>query len=173
MSGDVDFQRRFGGVSRLYGAEGLAKLQAAHACVIGIGGVGSWATEALARSAVGTITLIDSDNIAESNVNRQIHALEGEFGKAKVTAMRERILSINPYCNVREIEDFVTPDNVENMLCRGFDVVLDAIDDAKAKVAVATYCRVNKIVLITTGGAGGRLDATKIKVADLAFVEGD
>jgi tRNA threonylcarbamoyladenosine dehydratase len=170
---EVDVARRFGGISRLYGADGLAKLQSAHACVIGIGGVGSWAAEALARSAVGTITLIDLDNIAESNVNRQIHALEGEFGKAKVTAMRERILSINPHCKVREIEEFVTPDNVENMLSRGFDVVLDAIDDVKAKVAIATYCRAKKIALITTGGAGGRLDATKIKVADLSAVQGD
>jgi tRNA threonylcarbamoyladenosine dehydratase len=170
---EVDVARRFGGVSRLYGEVGLSKLQVAHVCVIGIGGVGSWAAEALARNAVGIITLIDLDNIAESNVNRQIHALEGEFGKAKVTAMRERILSINPHCKVREIEDFVTSENVDNMLSRGFDIVLDAIDDVKAKVAIATYCRANEIALITTGGAGGRLDATKIKVADLAHVAGD
>jgi tRNA A37 threonylcarbamoyladenosine dehydratase len=173
LSCEVDLERRFGGVSRLYGAEGLAKLQAANACVIGVGGVGSWAAEALARSAVGTITLIDLDNIAESNVNRQIHALEGEFGKAKVSAMRERILSINPKAQVHEIEDFVTSENVGNMLSRGFDIVLDAIDDVKAKVAIANYCRANKIALITTGGAGGRLDATKIKVADLSAVQGD
>jgi tRNA A37 threonylcarbamoyladenosine dehydratase len=170
---EVDLERRFGGVSRIYGAEGLAKLQAAHVCVIGIGGVGSWAAEALARSAVGTITLIDLDNIAESNVNRQIHALEGEFGKAKVSAMRARILSINPKAQVHEIEDFVTPENVGNMLGNGFDIVLDAIDDVKAKVAIATYCCANKITLVTTGGAGGRLDATKIKVADLSAVQGD
>ena len=95
---DVDIERRFGGVSRLYGTSGLAKLQAAHVVVIGIGGVGSWAAEALARNAVGNITLVDLDNIAESNVNRQIHALEANFGKAKITAMHERILSINPNC---------------------------------------------------------------------------
>lgn len=170
---EIDFERRFGGVSRLYGATGLAKLQAAHVVVIGIGGVGSWAAEALARNAVGSITLIDLDNIAESNVNRQIHALEGGFGKAKVTAMAQRIHAINPQCKVREIEDFVTPENVETMLNRGFDVVLDAIDDVKAKVAIAAYCRANKMMLITTGGAGGRLDATKIKVADLSAVQGD
>jgi tRNA A37 threonylcarbamoyladenosine dehydratase len=173
LSCEVDFERRFGGVSRLYGTAGLTKLQAAHACVIGIGGVGSWAVEALARSAVGTITLIDLDNIAESNVNRQIHALEGEFGKAKVSAMAQRIRAINPTCKVHEIEDFVTPENIANMLNKGFDVVLDAIDDVKAKVAIATYCRANKIALITTGGAGGRLDANKIKLADLSAVQGD
>ncbi|MGB7816926.1 MAG: tRNA threonylcarbamoyladenosine dehydratase [Methylotenera sp.] len=168
-----DLNRRFGGLRRLYGEAGLPKLQAAHVCVIGIGGVGSWAAEALARNAIGTITLIDLDNIAESNVNRQVHALEGEFGKAKVTAMAERICAINPLATVYEIENFVTAENVESMLNRGFDVVLDAIDDAKAKVAIAAYCRANKLALITTGGAGGRLDTTKIKVADLADVQGD
>ncbi len=168
-----DLNRRFGGLKRLYGEAGLLKLQAAHVCVIGIGGVGSWAAEALARNAVGTITLIDLDNIAESNANRQIHALDGEFGKAKVTTMAQRIRAINPHCKVHEIEDFVTAENVENMLDRGFDAVLDAVDDVKAKVAIAAYCRTKKLLLITTGGAGGRLDATKIKVADLAFVQGD
>ncbi len=170
---DIDYKRRFGGVSRLYGETGLTKMQAAHICVIGIGGVGSWAAEALARNAVGEITLIDLDNIAESNVNRQIHALEGEFGKAKVAAMAQRIHAINPWCKVHEIEDFVTPENVDSMLNRSFDVVLDAIDNAKTKVAIAAYCRENKITLITTGGAGGRLNVTKLKVADLAEVQGD
>lgn len=172
-----DLNRRFGGLKRLYGEAGLLKLQAAHVCVIGIGGVGSWAAEALARNAIGTITLIDLDNIAESNANRQIHALDGEFGKAKVTAMAQRIRAINPSATVHEIEDFVTAENVENMLGRGFnhgfDAVLDAIDDVKAKVAIAAYCRDNKLSLITTGGAGGRLDVAKIKVADLAYVQGD
>jgi tRNA A37 threonylcarbamoyladenosine dehydratase len=168
-----DYERRFSGVRRLYGEQGLAKLQAAHVCVVGIGGVGSWAVEALARSAVGKITLIDLDNIAESNVNRQLHAVDGVFGMAKVTAMAERIQLINPACDVQQIEEFITPDNVAEMLGAGFDVVLDAIDDAKAKVAMAAYCNQSKIPLITTGGAGGRLDPTKIKSADLAQVMGD
>jgi tRNA A37 threonylcarbamoyladenosine dehydratase len=168
-----DYERRFSGVRRLYGEQGLAKLQAAHVCVVGIGGVGSWAVEALARSAVGKITLIDLDNIAESNVNRQLHAVDGAFGQAKVTAMAERIQLINPACHVHQIEEFITPDNVSEMLTAGFDVVLDAIDDAKAKVAMAAYCKQSKIPLITTGGAGGRLDPTKIKSADLAQVMGD
>lgn len=169
----VDFERRFSGVRRLYGTAGLAKFQAAHVCVIGIGGVGSWAAEALARNAVGTITLIDLDHIAESNVNRQIHALEDNFGKAKVTAMAERIRTINPTATVHEIEDFVTTENVATMLANGYDFILDAIDDAKAKVAIAAYCKAHQLPLITVGGAGGRLDPTKIKVADLASVAGD
>lgn len=170
---EVDIARRFGGVSRLYGEAGLAKLQASHLCVIGIGGVGSWAAEALARHAVGSITLIDLDNIAESNVNRQLHAIDGAFGKAKVSAMRERILSINPYASVHEVEDFVTADNVGQMLGAGFDGVVDCIDDARAKMAIAAYCKAQAIALVTTGGAGGRLDPTKIKLADLSQVHGD
>ncbi len=169
----VDFARRFGGVSRLYGEAGLQKLAKSHVCVIGIGGVGSWAAEALARNAVGKVTLIDLDNIAESNVNRQIHALGNAFGKAKVTAMAERIRQINPLAEVIEIEDFVTAENAAQMLSQGYDLVLDAIDDAKAKVAITAWCRQNKMPLITTGGAGGRLDPTKIKTADMSKATGD
>ncbi len=173
QSDSPDYERRFSGVRRLYGEQGLAKLQTAHACIIGIGGVGSWAVEALARSAVGHITLIDLDNIAESNVNRQLHAIDGIFGMAKVTAMAQRIKAINPACVVQEIEEFVTPENVAEMLNSGFDMVLDAIDDARAKVAIAAYCKKNNIQLVTVGGAGGRLDPTKIKQGDLSQVVGD
>jgi len=173
QSDSPDYERRFSGVRRLYGEQGLAKLQAAHACIIGIGGVGSWAVEALARSAVGHITLIDLDNIAESNINRQLHAIDGIFGMAKVTAMAQRIKAINPACVVQEIEEFVTPENVAEMLNSGFDMVLDAIDDARAKVAIAAYCKKNNIQLVTVGGAGGRLDPTKIKQGDLSQVVGD
>ena len=173
----ADMERRFGGVSRLYGQAGLAKLQAAHVVVIGIGGVGSWAAEALARSAIGSITLIDLDNIAESNVNRQIHALDGAFGQAKVSAMCERILSINPNCAVHTIEDFITPENVAKLLnfpCdMQCDVIVDCIDDAKAKIALAEFCKSAKTPLIMAGAAGGRLGPTRIKVADLSAVAGD
>jgi tRNA threonylcarbamoyladenosine dehydratase len=173
MKADVDVERRFGGVSRLYGTQGLKTLQAAHVVVIGIGGVGSWSAEALARNAIGRITLIDLDNIAESNVNRQIHALEGEFGKAKVSAMRERIHAINPLCHVHEIEDFITPDNIAKLLNFNCDCVLDCVDDAKAKIAMAVFCKAKQIPLIMSGSAGGRLDATCIKTADLSAVQGD
>lgn len=170
---EIDVARRFGGVNRLYGDAGLAKLQTAHVVVIGIGGVGGWAAEAMARNAVGTLTLVDLDNIAESNVNRQIHALEGEFGKAKITAMAQRIRAINPSCQVREIEDFITPDNVANLLDFECDIVVDCIDDAKAKIALAVYCKSAKISLVMAGAAGGRLDPTRIKTADLSAVTGD
>ena len=169
----MDVARRFGGVSRLYGVDGLAKLQALHLCVIGIGGVGSWAAEAIARNAVGTITLIDLDNIAESNVNRQLHAVDGIFGKAKVTAMAERIRLINPTVIVNEIEDFVTIENVNEILNHHFDGVIDCIDDAKAKAAITAFCQQKKIPIVMTGAAGGRLDATRIKQADLSQVSHD
>lgn len=173
LDDSMDVARRFGGVSRLYGAAALQRFQAAHVCVIGIGGVGSWAVEALARNAIGRLTLIDLDNIAESNVNRQLHALDTEFGKAKVTAMAERIRHINPACRIDEIEDFITAENAAAMLSRGYDVVLDAIDDARAKVALAAWCRAHQLPLVMTGGAGGRLDPTRIQSGDLAKATGD
>jgi len=160
-------ERRFGGVARLYGDEAAQRLAASHVCVVGIGGVGSWAAEALARSAVGAITLIDLDHIAESNTNRQIHALEGEFGRAKVLAMAARILAINPACRVQAIEDFVSAGNVATLL-PACDAVLDAIDDVRAKAALIAHCRAAAVTVVTTGGAGGRRDPTRIAVADLS-----
>ncbi len=173
MSAEIDLARRFGGVSRLYGAQGLTQLQKMHLCVIGVGGVGSWAAEALARHGVGTMTLIDLDNIAESNINRQLHAIEGAFGKAKVSAMGERIKLINPTAIVHEIEDFVSAENVDVMLNQGFHGIIDCIDDAKAKAAIANYCQKKNIPLIMTGAAGGRLDASRIEHIDLSHVSHD
>jgi tRNA A37 threonylcarbamoyladenosine dehydratase len=165
---EVDFERRFGGVARLYGADALARFQRAHVCVIGIGGVGSWAVEALARSAIGRLTLIDLDHVAESNANRQIHALGEEFGKAKTSAMAERVRAINPYCSVHEIEDFVTEDNLDALLGRGYDYVVDAIDQTRVKAALIAWCKRHDVKLITTGSAGGQVDPSRIKVDDLA-----
>ena len=169
---DMDFARRFGGMDRLYGAGALTRLSAAHVCVIGIGGVGSWAAEALARCGVGQLTLIDLDHIAESNTNRQIHALQGAYGQAKVSAMASRIQQINPLCQVVEIDDFITTDNVAQLL-PACDVVLDAIDDGRAKAALVAHCRAHGMPLITTAAAGGRRDPTRIRVADLARTEHD
>lgn len=168
----VTGERRFGGVARLYGDEAARRIAAGHVCVVGIGGVGSWAAEALARSAVGAITLIDLDHIAESNTNRQIHALEGEFGRAKVQAMAARILAINPACRVRAIEDFISAENVATLLppC---DAVLDAIDNVRAKAALLAHCQAAGIAVVTTGGAGGRRDPTRIAVADLSCTTQD
>ncbi|CAN4269073.1 COG1179 Dinucleotide-utilizing enzymes involved in molybdopterin and thiamine biosynthesis family 1 [Methylophilaceae bacterium] len=173
MMDKSDYERRFGGVRRLYGEAGIKKLQAAHIVVIGIGGVGSWTAEALARNAIGQITLIDLDNISESNVNRQLHAVDGAFGKAKVSAMHERILSINPNCFVIEIEDFITIENLESLLNFQCDVIVDCIDDSQAKIALADFCKRKQLPLIMAGSAGGRLDPTRAQVADLAFVTGD
>ena len=164
----ADLERRFGGVRRLYGADALRRFQGAHVGVIGIGGVGSWVAEALARSAVGRITLIDLDMVAESNVNRQIHALDETLGKAKTDAMAERILSINPACHIETIEDFVSPENVSSMLDRGFSCVVDAIDHVRTKAAMIAWCTRQNIPLITAGGAGGQSDPGRIEIADLS-----
>ena len=169
---DIDFERRFGGIARLYGDAALAVFRNAHVCVIGVGGVGSWAVEALARTAIGKITMIDLDHLAESNVNRQIHALTDTLGKSKVGALRERIAQINPYCEVGEVEEFIDPDNVEQMLPPGrYDYVIDAIDNAKAKVALIVHCRQHRIPLVTIGSAGGQVDPTRIEVCDLSRTE--
>lgn len=165
---EADPARRFGGIERLYGKAALAAFTGAHVAVIGIGGVGSWAAEALARSAIGAITLIDLDMIAESNVNRQIHALGDMFGRAKVDVMAGRIRDINPNCDVRRIEDFLTPDNADEMLSPGFDWVIDAIDDTRAKVALIAACVARNIPIITAGAAGGRIDPTQVRTDDLS-----
>lgn len=170
---ESDIARRFSGVRRLYGEQGLQQLQAAHVLVIGIGGVGSWTVEALARNAVGQLTLVDLDNIAESNINRQIHALDENIGKAKVTAMRERIAQINPDCQVTEVEDFISPENMDAVLQVRPDIVVDCMDDTKAKIALANYCSQQNLPLVMVGSAGGKLDATRIRLIDLAHVQGD
>jgi tRNA A37 threonylcarbamoyladenosine dehydratase len=166
--GEPDFERRFGGIRRLYGDAALRRFRAARVAVIGLGGVGSWAAEALARSAIGGITLIDLDMVAESNVNRQIHALDGLFGKAKTEAMAERIHAIDPTCRVETVEDFVTPENVAVLAGRNFDYLVDAIDQVRAKAAIAAWCAQNGRPLAVAGGAGGQTDPARIAVADLS-----
>ncbi|HQR69392.1 MAG TPA: tRNA threonylcarbamoyladenosine dehydratase [Burkholderiaceae bacterium] len=168
----ADLERRFGGVARLYGDAGAARLRAAHIAVVGIGGVGSWAAEAIARCAVGRITLIDMDHVAESNTNRQIHALGDAYGQAKVLAMASRIAAINPVCDVRTIDDFVTVENAA-MLIEGYDTVLDCIDQVRAKAALIAQARVRHIPVVTCGAAGGRIDAARVRTGDLALITGD
>jgi tRNA threonylcarbamoyladenosine dehydratase len=165
---EADIERRFGGVGRLYGTTAQAAFQTAHVVVVGIGGVGSWVAEALARNGIGHLTLIDLDNIAESNTNRQIHALDDHFGKAKVTAMAERIRAINPTCAVTEVEEFVTPENAADMLDRGADLVIDAIDQVRAKVAMIDWARRTGTPIVVAGGAGGKIDPTRIRIDDLS-----
>ena len=169
---EVDFGRRFGGIARLYGERALERFRAAHVCVVGVGGVGSWIVEALARSAVGRLTLIDLDNVAESNINRQIQALSTTIGMPKIEALKQRIALINPYCEVELVEDFIDPDNIPQMIgTNRFDYVVDAIDSVKAKAALIAYCSEHAIPLVVIGGAGGQIDPTRIEVRDLARTE--
>lgn len=168
MSASNDYARRFGGIARLYGQAAADRFQTAHICVVGLGGVGSWAAEALARSGIGRITLIDLDNIAPSNTNRQIHALTPDFGKAKVRALAERIALIHPDCAVTEIEDFVTADNLAELFGQSFDFVIDAIDQVRIKAAMAAHFVRQKQAFIVSGGAGGQRNPALIQTADLS-----
>ena len=174
--------RRFGGMSRLYGVAGAAQIAQAHVLVVGIGGVGSWVAESLARSGVGELTLIDMDHVAESNINRQIHALESTVGQAKVLAMKDRISQINPDCLVHIIEDFVTPENWDELVSMDhFDpairspigAVVDACDQVKSKVAMADWAIRQQKYFVTLGAAGGKREAHLVEQADLSKVTHD
>lgn len=169
----MDVERRFGGLDRLYGVTGAQRIRAAHIAVVGIGGVGSWAVEALARSGVGRLTLIDLDHISESNINRQIHALETTLGQAKVLAMRDRIAQINPACEVHCIEEFVEPGNWPSLLPAGVSGMIDACDQMHAKTAMAAWALQNKISFITVGAAGGKRLAHKVDIEDLSAITHD
>lgn len=159
--------QRFGGIARLYGSDGLARLQAAHVAVVGIGGVGSWVAEALARTGVGELSLFDLDDVCITNTNRQVHALQGAVGRAKVEVMAERIHAINPACRVHAVADFVTRDNLAELITPQLDMVIDCIDSVAAKAALIAWCKRRKIAIVTTGGAGGQIDPTRVQVADL------
>lgn len=172
----VDTARRFSGLVRLYGAQGAQAIAQAHIAVVGIGGVGSWAAEALARSGVGQITLVDFDHVAESNINRQIQAITDTVGMAKVEAMRQRIGQINPDCVVRCIEEFATPDNWAAMAEQGaFTAVIDACDQVRTKIALAAWAHAqgSASLFITVGAAGGKRRADKLDIADLSEVTHD
>ena len=169
----MDAERRFGGLARLYGVAGAQRIRAAHVAVVGVGGVGSWAVEALARSGVGRLTLIDLDHVAESNINRQVHALDTTLGQAKVLAMRDRIAQINPACQVQCIEEFVEPGNWPALLPAGVDAVIDACDQVRAKTAMAAWALKSKLVFITAGAAGGKRRAHEVDIEDLGRVTHD
>ena len=150
---------RFAGTIRLFGEDGFGRLQRAHICVVGVGGVGSWAVETLARSGVGMLTLIDGDVVVESNINRQLPALEFNLGKPKVSVLAQRIAEINPECRVSAVQQFMTPDNMTALIGeKRFDFVIDAIDSVRDKTALIAYCRDHGVQLITVGGAGGQMD---------------
>lgn len=164
-----DSDRRFGGLSRLYGSAGAGRIRTAHVLVVGVGGVGSWAVECLARSGVTELTLIDMDHVSESNVNRQIHALTDTLGMSKVLAMKERIAQINPDCKVHVIEDFITPDNIEQHLSTRFNAVIDACDQVSAKVALASWAMRHHQHLVMVGAAGGKQQAHLVDITDLGM----
>ncbi|NNH87974.1 ThiF family adenylyltransferase [Acinetobacter terrae] len=170
---DDEYERRFAGVEKIYGDEAFRQYEHSHVMVVGIGGVGSWAVEALARTGIAELTIIDMDVVAASNINRQLPAMSSTLGREKIEVMAERCHSINPRIKINLVDDYLTPDNVKELLENKPDVVLDCIDDVKAKLALMLYCRFNKIPLIVSGGAGGKLDPLKIRVADLSKTEQD
>lgn len=172
-----DYAERFGGIQRLYGTKRAAILPSLNICIIGIGGVGSWAAEALARSGVGNITLLDHDDIALSNINRQIHTLDSTIEQSKVITMQQRVLQINPYCDCQAIDDLLTESNLSKYFSKHgdntFDYVIDAIDSVKHKSALIYFCKRNKIPIITTGGAGGLSNPTAVEICDLSKTYND
>src|ERR1700761_1117523 len=168
-----DFETRFGGIARLYGRDGLTRLCAAHVCVVGIGGVGTWTAEALARSGIGAITLVDLDEVCVSNINRQLHALTDTVGRAKVEVMAERIRTINPDCRVHQEQRFFNEQTAAELLTPKFDFAVDAIDSVANKILLLAECRRRNLPVIACGGAGGRRDGTTVRLADLAKVTHD
>lgn len=173
LRADLLSERRFSGLPRLYGAVGAARIRASHVVVVGLGGVGSWAAEALARSGVARLSLIDLDHVAESNINRQVHAVESTIGQAKVQAMRERIASIHPACVVDAIEAFVTPDNWPALLPAGAHAVIDACDQMSAKTAMAAWALQTGLPFVAVGAAGGKQQAHLVDISDLALTTHD
>lgn len=170
MSG---FERRFSGIGRLYGLAGLEKLRRSHVCVVGVGGVGSWAVEALARSAVGQLTLVDLDDVCISNVNRQLPALNGTFGQPKVEVLAQRVQAINPECQVHPKQCFFVKSNAREIITAEYDFVLDAIDNPSLKALLIATCREAGVPVLVSGGAGGRRDPTAVTTEDLAFSSHD
>ncbi|WP_312051379.1 tRNA threonylcarbamoyladenosine dehydratase [Acinetobacter schindleri] len=170
---DDEYDRRFAGVAKIYGDDSFHHYENSHVMVIGIGGVGSWAVEALARTGIGELTIVDMDVVAASNINRQLPAMTTTLGREKIEIMAERCRAINPRIKLNLIDDYLTPENVKEILAGNPDIILDCIDDVKAKFALMLHCRFNKIPLIVSGGAGGKLDPLKIRVADLSKTEQD
>ncbi len=170
---EADEARRFGGLQRLYGVAAAQRLRAAHVVVVGIGGVGSWAAEALARSGIARLTLIDMDHIAESNINRQIHALSSTLGQSKIEAMRARIAQIHPGCQVDAVDDFVSPENWPALLPARPDALIDACDQVRAKQAMAAWALREKLPLVCVGAAGGKRLAHRVEIDDLSQVTHD
>lgn len=168
-----EWKQRFAGIDRLYGRGTVARLAQCRVAVVGVGGVGSWAVEALARTGVGHLTLIDADDLCLSNTNRQLPALAGQYGRNKAEALAERCRAINPEIGIDAVQAFVTPSTLESLLGGGFDLVLDACDSFRTKVEMIAWCRRRKQPVIAVGSAGGRTDPTLVRVRDLSRTEHD
>jgi tRNA A37 threonylcarbamoyladenosine dehydratase len=168
-----DYDKRFGGIQRLYGTQAQQVLREMHIFVAGVGGVGSWVVEALARTGVGRLTFIDGDTVDVGNINRQLHTLTSTFDQPKVAVMAERVRQINPDCEVNAIHEYLNMENMEGYLASGYDYVIDALDSIKFKSTMIAYCKRNKIPIVATGGAGGLTDPTMIQVADLSKTYND
>jgi tRNA threonylcarbamoyladenosine dehydratase len=168
-----DFESRFGGVARVYGHKGMEKIKQARVLVIGIGGVGSWVAEALARTGVGHLTLVDLDDVCVTNINRQVHAVNSTVGKFKVDVMKERISEINPFCEVDTKQCFFSPKNLSIVFDKDYDFVIDACDDFTNKCILIDYCRKNKVPTVVMGGAGGKSDPLQIRVTDMSSSSND
>jgi tRNA A37 threonylcarbamoyladenosine dehydratase len=173
MESEQDFYARFGGIARLFGRDGLDQIRKSHILVIGIGGVGSWVAESLARSGVGTLSLVDLDDVCVTNINRQLVATDKTIGQFKVDAMKTRIADINPYCKVETKQCFFSPKNLEAIFDRSYDFVVDACDDFTNKCFLIDHCRTNQIKLVVMGGAGGKIDPLQIKVTDMSTSSND
>ena len=169
----IDIERRFGGIIRLFGETQFNQFQSSHICIVGIGGVGSWVAESMARHGIGKITLIDMDHVTESNINRQIHALDSTIGASKVKAMQERILDINPDCDVICIDEFLTEENISIYIKKNFSFVVDAIDQTKVKIALADYCLIEGLQFVMIGGEGGKKNPELVKLTDILKTFGD
>ena len=170
---EPEYVRRFGGITRLYGSHGVARLKSANICVIGVGGVGSWVVESLARSGVGSITMIDMDIVSMSNINRQILAVSDTVGRDKVEVLEERIKQINPECKVAIIDEFISRDNLSDHIHKSYDFVIDCIDNFRVKAALINYCKQQQIKILTVGGAGGQIDPSKVRQTDLNRTQHD
>lgn len=173
MTIDSTYDARFSGIGRLYGIKALEKIKDSRVLIVGIGGVGSWIAESLARSGIGGLTLVDLDDVCVTNVNRQIHALSSTVGKFKVEVMKERLLEIQPYCDIDVKQCFFSPKNVEKVFDKSYDYVIDACDDFNNKCYLIDHCRKNNIPIIVMGGAGGKVDPLQIRVSDLSFSQND
>lgn len=173
LDADDDHARRFAGVARVYGDAALARFQRSHAVVVGLGGVGSWVVEALARNGIGRFTLVDLDVVVASNVNRQLAALTADFGRAKAEVLADRIRGINPRAHIRVVDDFLTRENAHDILTPQPDLIIDCCDDAKAKLTLVLHARRHRNVLVVCGAAGGKTDPARLRVADLAHCEQD